>query len=243
MMWLRVRPVFLWRLSLPTRGRFYTNKEWRKMLDAVDGKQLSSSKGRAEMLHKLKEVVKGSRQYGIDIDDSNIASAPALWKGSPVLVLNNGMPERDVVQAAVWELYEINFRLELIMLDRELLPEPVGDGEYGERLRHKWMEREVTLNQCWPGLPFRPDISCAGLSSYDGSFESIPPRIPFLKAFHQVIQSWPGEKPSELVNEFPAVEESNLTPIRDFEAALANYYVRTFLKTFHRPAILPHYIS
>ena len=48
------------------------------MLDAVDGKQLSSSKGRAEMLHKLKEVVKGSRQYGIDIDDSNIASAPAL---------------------------------------------------------------------------------------------------------------------------------------------------------------------
>ncbi|KAJ3964095.1 hypothetical protein EV361DRAFT_834953 [Lentinula raphanica] len=241
MMWLRLRPLFLWRLSLPIRGKFYTNKEWRKLLDAMDGNQ--SAKGRAEMLHELKEVVKDSRQFGIDIDDSNIASVPALWKGAPVLVLNNGMPEPDVVQAAVWELYEINFRLELIMLDRELLPEPVGVGEYGQQLRHEWMEREVVLNQCWPGLAFRPDTTCAGLSSCDKYPETITPRIPFLKALHQVVRSWPGAKPPELVKDFPTVEESDLTPIRNFEASLANYYVRTFLKVFHRPAMIPHYMS
>ncbi|KAJ3709914.1 hypothetical protein C8R42DRAFT_561053, partial [Lentinula raphanica] len=120
MMWLRIRPLFLWRLSLPNRGKFYTNKEWRKMLYAMDENQSANSKGRAEIPLELKEVVKDSQQYGIDFDDSNIASAPALWKGAPVLVLNNGMPEPDVVKAAVWELYEINFRLEFIMLDREL---------------------------------------------------------------------------------------------------------------------------
>ncbi|KAJ3831392.1 hypothetical protein F5878DRAFT_514400, partial [Lentinula raphanica] len=127
MMWLRVRPVFLWRLSLPTRPKFYSNKDWRKMLEAADGLKLLSLKGRAEMLQELKDVVSDSRQYGIKIDADNIASATAFWKGAPVLVLNNRVPESDVVLAAVWELYEINFRLELVLLDRELIPEPIGE--------------------------------------------------------------------------------------------------------------------
>ncbi|KAJ3725376.1 hypothetical protein C8R42DRAFT_640254 [Lentinula raphanica] len=186
MMWLRVQPVFLWRLSLPMRPKFYSNKDWRKMLEAADGLKLSSLKGQAEMLQELKDVVLDSRQYGIEIDANNLASTTVFWKGAPVLVLNNGMPESDVVRAAVWELYEINFRLELLLLDRELVPEPIGEDERTRQLRHEWLDHEMIVNQCWPGLLFRPDPMLSGLSSYDKSLDTFPKRIPFLKAFHNV---------------------------------------------------------
>ncbi|KAJ3773183.1 hypothetical protein FB446DRAFT_642123, partial [Lentinula raphanica] len=238
MMWLRVRPVFLWRLSLPTGTKFYSNKDWRKMLESADGRKLSSLKGRTEMLQELKDVVADSRQYGIEIDVDNIATATAFWRGAPVIVLNNGMPESDVVVAAIWELYEINFRMELLILDRKLIPEPARDDE-----RDEWMERETVINQCWPGLMFRPDSGSPGLSSYDNAFDHYRRRIPFLKAFHHLVQSWPGPKPMELMNEFPVVDEDDLTPIRNVETALAHYYTRTFLKVYQRPATIPHYIT
>lgn len=36
LMWLRIRPVFLWRLSLP-QAPVFKNKDWRALLEAAHG--------------------------------------------------------------------------------------------------------------------------------------------------------------------------------------------------------------
>lgn len=65
LMWLRLRPVFLWRLSLPN-PKLFSNKQWRAMLEAADGFKLSSKPLREKMLGELRSLLESSHATGIE---------------------------------------------------------------------------------------------------------------------------------------------------------------------------------
>ncbi|KAJ3818314.1 hypothetical protein F5880DRAFT_1451335, partial [Lentinula raphanica] len=131
----------------------------------------------------------------------------------------------------LWELLEVNFRMELITLDRAVVPEPQGDSDAFVLMRDNWLDRERVINSCWPL------ITSPGLSS-NRPYEY---RLVFLKALATVLKSWPGVKPPELEKPFPVANSIIFEiELRKLEEAMAYYYTRKFLLTFHRAATIPH---
>lgn len=224
--WLRIRPVILWRLGLPSPPSF-VNKKWRSMLEAADNFRIVSQ-DRREMLDILKGLV---RESHLTLDEDALSSAPTYW--------NERLVDRDVldpsiVREIVWELYEAKFRLELLTLDRHMVPEPQGDSEESEMLRERWFAREVEVHRCWPGLAHRPNTRHCGFSSHSDQ----PNRFRYLEGLFHLIKGWPGRKPDNLTKTFP--KEDDDLRMREVEEGLANYYVRMFVKVYHRPPSIPH---
>ncbi|KAJ3765609.1 hypothetical protein FB446DRAFT_654984 [Lentinula raphanica] len=232
LMWLRLRPLLQWKLSLPTRMKGYKNTEWRALFEAIDGKKVESMKARGNMLKELEELC---RQSGL-VFQLNDLPLPK-WSGEVVHADANGQLDQRLVKEIFWELLEVNFRTELITLDRAVVPEPQGDSDASIVMRDQWMDREQLINSCWIGHAHRPLVTSPGLSS-DHPHEY---RLRFLKALATVLQSWPGMKPPELEKPFPDMRSIVFEiEVRKLEEAMAYYYTRKFLLTFHRPATIPH---
>lgn len=232
LMWLRIRPIFLWRLSLP-EAPVFTNKDWRALLEAAHG-TTGPSPRRTKMLGKLKEVLKQYHSTGIIIDEDNLASIPATWNSLPVTLDSAGALPSSLVQQVTWELYELQFRLELITLDRYMVPEPQGSGDGIQLERQLWLAREAKVSLCWPGVTCSPRYVEPGFSSL--LKQSV--RVPYVKAFFELVRAWPGPKPSLLLKPFPTDHGTSL--VLEVEDALANYYIRVFVRVFHRPPTIPH---
>ncbi|KAE9402360.1 hypothetical protein BT96DRAFT_991331 [Gymnopus androsaceus JB14] len=128
MMWLRICPALLWRLGLPN-VKLFINKQWRAMLEAADG-----------------FLLEDSCSVGIQIDADNIVSVPALWNGIKVNLNASGQIDANIVRQVIWELYEIKFCLEMLMLDRYMVLEPQGDTDEVEMLKEAWYEREFQVH-------------------------------------------------------------------------------------------------
>lgn len=162
LMWFRLCPVFLWRLSVPN-PKLFTNKQWRAMLEVADGFKISSKSLRGKMLVELQSLMESSHATGIEINMEHLTSAPALWNGSDLA--SSGALDPHIVQQIVWELYEAKFRIELLTLDKCLVPEPLGETDEAELMREIWYEWDIKVHRCWPGLSYRPLYAHPGLSS------------------------------------------------------------------------------
>ncbi|KAE9385900.1 hypothetical protein BT96DRAFT_1006616 [Gymnopus androsaceus JB14] len=220
LMWLHIRPALLWRLGLPN-VKLFTNKQWRAMLEAADGFRTTPSQPlRAKMLMQLKSVLEDSRSVGIQIDADNIASVPALWNGVKVNLNASEQIDPSIVRQVIWELCEIKFCLEMLVLDRYMVPEPQGDTDEVEMLKEAWYEREFQVHCCWPGLPHLPKYTDPGFSSQRGTY-----RICYLKGLFDLVKAWPGVKPPELRRPFP--QEDDHTALMEIEEILANYYLHS----------------
>ncbi|KAJ3711963.1 hypothetical protein C8R42DRAFT_728282 [Lentinula raphanica] len=232
LVWLRLRPLFQWKLSLPTCLKGYKNMEWRALFEAIDGKKVESMKTRGDMLRELEDLC---RQSSLVFQFDKLPLP--RWGSEVVEVNSNGQLDARLVTEVLWELLEVNFRTELITLDRAVVPEPQGDSDASIIRRDYWLDREQLINSCWVGQAHRPLITSPGLSS-DHPYEY---RIVFLKALTSVLKSWPGVKPPELDSPFP--DSSSIIfdiELRRLEEAIAYYYTRKFLTTFHRAATIPH---
>ncbi|THU92862.1 hypothetical protein K435DRAFT_862048 [Dendrothele bispora CBS 962.96] len=233
--WIRIRDIFLYRLSNPSsEPRLLRNQQWRHILELGAGlKYSATSKSAQKVTNEMHELLMNyldDSQRGVKVQVESLASAPVLWRGS---ALEHGeIPSTELVKEVLWELYEISFHLELMTLDRQLLPEL------------DWNERQLVLNRCWPGLAFRVDLNETdkGLSG-----STLVNRLPFIHSLYSVMSQWPGEKPDVFMRPFPShddfgSEEAFISVALEVEKNLARFYVRTFLNTFQRPAIVPHHL-
>lgn len=101
-------------------------------------------------------------------------------------------------------------------------------------LRDGWFARELDIDRCWPGLAHSPQFKQPGLSTHSNQHS----RIRYLKGLFNLTKGWPGEKPEQLRKAFP--DEEDNVQMREVEEVLANYYMRVFVKVYHRPATVPH---
>ncbi|KAJ3963567.1 hypothetical protein EV361DRAFT_781217, partial [Lentinula raphanica] len=126
----------------------------------------------------------------------------------------------------LWEISELSFRQDLIALDR-------GVDQSGQSL----IEPNALLDRCWVGSRNRADIGEGeGLAASD-----ISERAPYIRALHELMQSWKGKKPDTLHYPFPSnIHAHNyMTTVENIEYSLTRFYVESFLSVFWRLPSIP----
>lgn len=121
-------------------AKLYSNKDWRAMLEAVEGPDAAHDRRQKRMMELLRALMKDSTSSGIQLDERNITTAPACWNGAEVNLNASGQIRAEIVQEIIWELYEAKFRLEMFLIERKMVPEPTGSGEEWEMVQEIWYE-------------------------------------------------------------------------------------------------------
>ncbi|KAJ3557757.1 hypothetical protein NP233_g11662 [Leucocoprinus birnbaumii] len=141
-------------------------------------------------------------------------------------------------QLVTWYCQEHNFRLELVQLDRTVLPDIWGTA-------HGTADRNAKLDALWPNnflLMHDVPVSSAGISA----LYSID-RREYLEAFRVLLLAYPGEAPRYLAtlvthknNPITGRKEWNQSLLNEVEAAAAKFYCQTFFDYFGRAPSVPH---
>lgn len=161
------------------------------------------------------------------------------WLEKQLLLDNREVFERelsdDVVSEVMWELYELNFRLELLLLDQHLLPNVWKAGTADDRKRTC---RDLTLRAVFPlvnrhpGSYFVdsiPNVN-AGLASFDWR-----ERARHVLALRDVVVEWPGH-PDGIER---ATFRSDEHAMGVLEHTVVQFYCTTFHSYFGRPPVPP----
>ncbi|KAI5984501.1 hypothetical protein EDD15DRAFT_2375145 [Pisolithus albus] len=131
----------------------------------------------------------------------------------------------------LWDLYEHNFRFELVALDRVLAPN-LWSSQQPDRLDQ--------VRQIFPGD--------SELTMYDEPFPrkneglgSVEPqtKLEFVERLRALVASWPGF-PSDL--EQSLLPSASVTRVWAVEKKVALFYVQSFFDCFGRPPIVPRHI-
>ncbi|KAJ3834093.1 hypothetical protein F5878DRAFT_665074 [Lentinula raphanica] len=232
--WLKLRPMILQTLNGLREPVNLTAKRWRSLLDVVGGhpaektEKTKNAVYRNEMRIVLENLVAktDSRSFRV-----NVSKPQAEEFAGQLIDCSTEPPSSEVASSILWEIFELSFRQEFVALDRLLdnsgLPLP---------------QRNALLDACWVGPRHKVDVAKAGegLAASD-----IHKRLPYIRAVHQVMRTWKGDKPEELYNPFPDnFEAHNFIPLVErVERSLTTFYTTSFLTTFARAASIPHYLT
>lgn len=131
-------------------------------------------------------------------------------------------------QKVLWELSELNFRFELLALDKRAV-KIVSDEEA--------QDRQDLIAKCFPGSEFIPKLRDAtqGLASSDWK-----ERLPILLRLRALMRDWRGNKPTPLLlPDLPAVSLYKEQDVQILEDAVARFYAQQFFCHFGRAAVIP----
>ncbi|KIK61487.1 hypothetical protein GYMLUDRAFT_145857, partial [Collybiopsis luxurians FD-317 M1] len=139
--WLKIRDITLYQLENFTCTPFQlTVKQWRSLLElCAGGIELSSNPntktGRRNI--EVQKILQDSlATSALSLDMGYIISKSTRWRSQELV---SAMSDR-VVTEILWELCEINFRLELMCLD-----------SYLDVSRMDKLDRQRLLENCWIG--------------------------------------------------------------------------------------------
>ncbi|KAF9258454.1 hypothetical protein L218DRAFT_838950, partial [Marasmius fiardii PR-910] len=131
--WAKLRKIFIYHLS--RSANCYSKKQWREFLMLDDEKKVrtdtQTGQQRIETQNILKDIL-GTSQFCVD----TYGSAPVSYRDIELDTYQ--MPPQEVVREMLWELYELNFRQDLVALDNRL-------DESGMNLS----TRSTALDACW----------------------------------------------------------------------------------------------
>lgn len=130
-------------------------------------------------------------------------------------------------QKVLWELSELNFRFELLALDKQ------ASGVSGAAAE----DHQDMICRCFPNYSLIAELPNAtqGLASLDWQ-----QRLPILLRLRTLMRDWRGHKPTPLI--LPDLDSLNLYTETDtlmLEDAVARFYTQTFFNFFGRAAVIP----
>lgn len=226
--WLRIRPGILKNLNNPSSNVpiELSAKQWRSMLDVSGGLYTGDSTNSTRTGRHHLEMRRLLERANIDL--LGPATTLVYWRGS--LVSSVEVPPEHIAQEILCELCELNFRNEFIALDRVL-----------DQSRMQEVDPRQLLAKCWEGSAWEVEKENIrhGLGARDHRT-----RMAYLRCFHAVVRTWRGEKPAEVLDEFPrdsVIEAHNFGEVIDrVEFALAFFYCQSFMQQFGRAGSVPH---
>jgi hypothetical protein len=140
--WLRARPALLYRFQKQDSTAL-SNQAWRDFLEMGRSDKPRNDTAAAVRREEIRKIMGGVLgTAGVSEASSNANLGPVYWRDEELAL--DKLPRISVFQEILWELYELNFRLELFSLDRRAnqnLPK-VDPVIHIQRLR--W---------CFPDLP------------------------------------------------------------------------------------------
>jgi hypothetical protein len=159
-----------------------------------------------------------------------VVKAAELPKGNIVL-------STEIIQEVVWDLYENNFRLELLALDQ-----CIHSG--GDRSRFGAAQREGLVRACFPGYAFiQTDLPIRHEGMGAARWTA---RSDFVEAFRVILASWPGPEAKRLqatsVYGFssPMYKECSEASVTAVEQIAYPFYCNMFFRYFGRAPSVPH---
>ncbi|KAF9035469.1 hypothetical protein BJ165DRAFT_1409348 [Panaeolus papilionaceus] len=144
---------------------------------------------------------------------------------------SGALPPPSTIRKFLFELYELNFRKELLLLHRTAHPKCSNDAEKQVR---EFEVRSLFANMTYylPSL----DPPNSGLAADD-----IKSRLPSLLILAGLMNSWRGEKPAILgIGRQHSIEGITIQEAHQLEQAVASYYCQQFYNYFRRAALIPH---
>lgn len=163
------------------------------------------------------------------------AESPGAIHGDEVLFFGKPFSSTEAYcREVLWKVFDMGFRLELLALDRVLVPAPSvmsHQSQVFEYERHDLIS-QVFSNDGLLRVASLPTENC-GLAA-----ENIADRLPALEAFRIVLVRWPGVPQLLCTRKFAkAVVEPDLL---DLERCAVKFYLDTFYFHSSRAALVPH---
>ncbi|KAL0063522.1 hypothetical protein AAF712_009619 [Marasmius tenuissimus] len=234
--WLKLRHVLCYRLRTPTLKPMGPSR-WRTVLgiEKMGFKDKKAAKQKAEVEALLVETLK-SANLESTVDISRLDTASVSWKGSGISV---AAASNVVLQEILWELFEIGFRYELMIMDRKF---------YGGKLPREEREPELLVTYL---RHFNGSIVPASLGEGKEGFASteLLQRRMALWLFLVAMDEWTGagklpatlQRDSALWKRIDPHETAiSAREVDEIEYAVALHYISCFATTFGRAPTLPH---
>ncbi|KAL0569313.1 hypothetical protein V5O48_012658 [Marasmius crinis-equi] len=170
-----------------------------------------------------------------NLDLANLSNAPMGWFGQKYD--QHKMPLVGVVQEVLWELFEINFRYELIALDCICHTTGASKGECEDEVL------KLFGHFCSSLIPEHVAWGREGFAH-----ENLNERRVALWGLYMVMEGWSGNcyaMPRPLVEGSQCLKpwEQEVVDERDlfhYEVTSVTHYIATFATIFGRAPILPH---
>ncbi|KAG7093139.1 hypothetical protein E1B28_009422 [Marasmius oreades] len=239
--WTRFRAVLIFRHMMPasfTSGA-WTSEQWRILLALSETYTSSTSndgfmaKQRQSVYHLLSECFKFHK---LKLNLDNVNTHVFSWRNRevPVRYLNDD----EVVKEIVWELFELNFRIEFQALHRRLCV----------------TERQPSRNSIG-AKSFEGIYSCFYDSKnvnnptqvdFDGASKglaaiNLEDRNPYMLPFCRVLVQWPGgDIGTELLKNCTVESDLMQSQLAKLENWAVPFYCQSFYSMYGRPPIIPH---
>jgi hypothetical protein len=213
--WNVFRPACILRVfSADSLASPLSGQQWRDFL--LDGLLEHS---REPTLVRQREQARAI--FADALDELQIVPCPPLSNHFPTVPV-------DQAQKVLWELTELNFRFELLALDRRASASP-SQNEH---------ERQAMVLKCFnvPSL-IVVDVQHpnSGLQAHDWQ-----QRLPFLLALRALMRDWNGLKPTPLLlPDLASLDMYTEADVQQLEIHIAHFYTQTFYSLFGRAAVIP----
>lgn len=236
--WLSARPAWMWGMTkeiLPAGGGpvRVPSQWWRDFLrrgcfpsdsssHALATSKAKTTKGPSKTELRNKDVTRIFRHHmgaEMKIVDS------VFWRGKQLTQGDIAQLDPVVIAEILWDLYEHNWRLELVSLDRVVMPALWWPGEAEDRdslIRSLFHNNDYLVSQ----FP-TSDQGLAALVWQD--------RAQYLKIFREIMSPWPGFPPDA-----GHLKLTSPSEVAFVEKLLANFYCQTFFDFSGRAPITPH---
>jgi hypothetical protein len=208
--WQAIEPVCVHRLLSSTAPPL-SNQEWRDILiGSLEFKSSDSACAKAQE-HARRLLGSAIEDLCLNITD------PAAPPPPPIADLE--------ARAILWRLSELNFRFELLALNKRAGPAGRNEIECDQAVRNAL---DLTSLQA-----VDMETSRSGFRSSHWRA-----RLPSLLRLATLMRDWSGDKPLPLLQELPLDEYDELNT-GVLEDAVARFYTDTFFIFFGRAAVIP----
>lgn len=228
--WLRARPALLYRVQR-RQSTALSAQMWRDFLAMGRSSPTSSTTASAQRRDRIREIMGPQLMDKAGLSNAPEAQAVAdvYWRGMKLSLTS--LPGTSVVREIVWELFELNFRLELFGLDCRVSIEELDVSTRLQRL-------QLCFSDCVDLLCITiPDVN-VGLVANDWRI-----RLPFVVNLVKVMSSWRGTPLPPIFNEHHRqLEMFSEGMAIELEQQATIFYTQIFYDNFGRAAILPHRI-
>lgn len=210
--WIAIRPACIYRIVSVQKATPLSNQQWRDFL--LDG--LLSLSRESKLVRRREEV---RSMFAGALEELKIDFH------APSSDFSRDMRLSDM-QRVLWELTELNFRFELLALDKR-----------ASSCNRDEDERQAMVLKCFPDndlLLVNTGLANVGLQSLDYRV-----RLPYLLGLKALLRDWDGLKPTPLVlPDFPSHDFTELE-VRQLEDSIARFYTQSFYHFFGRAATVP----
>jgi len=229
--WEILQPVVVNRMSSDLSSiSLLSNEQWRILLA---GRETNTSTKRGSVRRSILDLLSpDAMELGVGL--SNIHKVEVREYS------------RRGAQGMLWELAELSFRFDLVMLDKKALAaRGLENTAYNVQLLSP-LSRERLIMACFPFGPSDPrhlafvdrQHARRGLAS-----PTIRDRIPYLNALRAVMKEWDGYEVHPMGRLEVLTEDAPEVEGMVYEETVAHFYTQSYFRFFGRAATVPMYLE